>query len=191
MSKKLEKAIKQPSRLELIIQHVRHPGEVAIDSDLEIVLDRYRYMDGLIRKYYTLVKCLKHQMLRFPEISEGTAKNDYYNTMQVFDSDCKPNKKFERELARQMLKDQYVKADDEGDRKSAIAAAKALFDSADKQLEEIPMERVPQPTIIVMMDDATLLGREPIPLEELARKKKEWERRKKKNNDYEEAQEVY
>jgi hypothetical protein len=190
MNKKLDKAIKQPSRLELIIEHVRHPGEVSIAPDLEAVLDRYRYMDSLIRKYFTLGKCIKHHLMRFPDVSEATAKNDYYNTMQVFDSDCKPNKNYERELARQMLKDQYAKADDEGDLKAAIHAAEVLLKSADKQIEEMPMEKVPQPTIIVMMDDATLLGKDAIPLEEIARKKKEWERKKKKNTDFEEAQEA-
>jgi hypothetical protein len=192
MIKKLDKAIRNPSRLEIIIAHVRNPGEVMIDADLERVLDRFRFMDGLIRKYFTLTKCMEQQMTRFPDISENTAKNDYYQTMQAFDSDCKPNKKYERELARQMLKDQYVKADEAGDSKTAIAAAKALLDSADKQLEEVQQQEVPQPTIIVVADDAAILGRDVIPYEELVRKTKEWERKKKKGNtdSFEEAEEV-
>jgi hypothetical protein len=192
MNKYLEKAIRQPSRLEILIAYMQDTTDsIRLRPEDEEVLDRYRAMDTTIAKFKTRAACMRFHMKKYPGISEATARNDYYDTKKLFNSENRASKHYDRELINQSLWHTYKLAMKAQDFKAAATCLKELSRVNSKQLDEDMQLELEAPAVLVSEDNPKLLGREPVPVDELEKLIRKWQKSKKDVNiNFDDAEEV-
>ncbi len=176
----VERAHSTPERKKMIMAWLNDTtGKIQLEPRVETLFERFQKMDHLIWKHKTMNRCVQKQMKIFG-VSKQTAINDFYDAQEVMCSRHKYNPRYNLRLLMDMGMEELIKLEEEGKRTAkANLIAKLIDVNAKMAAQEEETIEIPKPAIIIVTPDATALGKEPIPEEQLELMLQEWRRKPK------------
>jgi hypothetical protein len=180
MNKQLEKAFKEPTRLDMIIAFMNDTTDsVRLHPELERVLERYHHMDALIYRFNRMKECVSKHMKRYPAISKSTAMRDFYDTKQVFYSSHKSSNDYDRVLIMEKAWHLLRMAMADKDVHAGAKVIEVLRKMNKDQKEEDILPPILPPAIFIVANDPEIMGRKKLSFDELQKLKKKWNRAKR------------